>query len=92
MMFHGDELIRRDSEFNDRVFEAGLYNYWIYFAMHLHKWISLKIAIVQRLDGNYSFNLYHLQNASYLLLEFWCLGAFCLLIELFMEMCLFEPL
>jgi hypothetical protein len=63
-----------------------------FLAMHHHKLLSWKIAMVHLLDGYYSFKLYHVQYALYLLLKFWCLGAFCFMIALFMEMCLFKPL
>ena len=82
IMFHGDPLMRRVNAIIDRVVEAGIYNYWISLNMNQFKLLSRKIAIVQPLDGYYSFNLYHLQPAFYLLLMGWCLTALCFLLEL----------
>jgi len=82
VMFHGDPLIRRVTEIVDRVVEAGLYNYWISISMENNKLHSRKIAIVHPLDRYYSFNLYHMQPAFYLLLMGWCLSALCFMVEL----------
>jgi len=82
IMFHGDPLLRRVNEIIDRVVEAGLYKYWISLTMDTIKLKSRKIAIVHPLDGYYSFNLYHMQPAFYLLLMGWCLSAFCFKVEL----------
>ena len=82
-MFHGDPLTRRINEIIDRVVEAGLNNYWDTLQMNLYKIHSHKIAIVHPLDGYYSFNLYHMQPAFYLLLMGWCLSAFCFMVEVF---------
>jgi hypothetical protein len=82
LMFHGDPLLRRVTEIIDRVFEAGVYKYWISLHMHRLKIDSRKIAIVHPLDGYYSFNLYHMQPAFYLLLMGCCLGALCFMMEL----------
>jgi hypothetical protein len=37
VMFHGDPLMRRVTEIIDRVFEAGIFEYWISLRMHLRK-------------------------------------------------------
>jgi hypothetical protein len=81
IMFHGDPLLKRVTEIIDRVFEAGLYKYWISQMIYRYKLQSKRIAIVHPLDGYYSFNLYHMQPAFYLLLMGWCLSAFCFVIE-----------
>jgi hypothetical protein len=81
MMFHGDPLMRRVNEIIDRVFEAGLYKYWISLQYHAGKILVGKIGIVHPLDGYYSFNLYHIQTAFYLLLMGWCLSALCFMVE-----------
>jgi len=82
VMFHGDPLMRRVTEIVDRVVEAGLYNYWISLRLQSLKLLSRKIAIIQQLDGYYSFNLYHMQPAFYLVLICWCLSALCFMVEL----------
>jgi hypothetical protein len=82
VMFHGDPLIRRVTEIIDRVVEAGLYNYWISFRLESLKLFSRKIAIVQQLDGYYSFNLYHMQPAFYLAVMGWCISALSFIVEL----------
>jgi hypothetical protein len=82
IMFHGDPLMGRVTEFIDRVVEAGIYNYWISFNINIRKILSRKIAIVHPLQGYYSFNLYHMLPAFYLLLIGWCLSALCFLVEL----------
>ena len=81
IMFHGDPLMKRVTEIIDRFVEAGLYNYWISISMNLHKLYSRKIALVHPLNGYYSFNLYHIQPAFYLLLMGWCLSALCFIVE-----------
>jgi len=81
VMFHGDPLLKRINEIIDRVVEAGLYNYWISLKMNLRKIFSRKIAIVHPLDGYYSFKLYHMQPAFYLLLMGWCISALCFMVE-----------
>ena len=81
LMFHGDPLLKRVNEVIGRVVEAGLYNYWFSLRIHLRKLSSQKIAIVHPLDGYYSFNLYHMQPAFYLLLMGWCLSALCFMVE-----------
>ena len=83
LMYPGDPLMRRVTEIIDRVVEAGLYNHWLSVEIDWQKRLVRKIAIVQPLDGFYSFNLYHMQTAFFLLLFGWCLSAFCLMIEVF---------
>jgi len=82
LMWHGETLMRRVTEIIDRVIEAGVYNYWISLIRNKHKIFSRKIAIVHPLDGYYSFNLYHMQPAFYLLLMGRCLSALCVEVEL----------
>jgi hypothetical protein len=75
IMFHGDPLMARVTEIIDRVFEAGLYNYWIALNLNIRKLLCRKIAIVHPLDGNYSCNIYHMQPAFFLLLMECCVSA-----------------
>jgi len=82
LMFHGDPLIRRVTEIIDLVVEEGLYNFWIFLRMHWLKLLSRKTAIVLPLDGYYSFHLYYMQPAFYLLLMGWCLCTLCFLSEI----------
>jgi len=82
VMSHGDPLMRRVNEIIDRVVEAGIYNYWYSLHMNVYKIISHKISLVQPLDRYYSFNLYHMQPAFYLLLMGWCLSALSFMVEL----------
>jgi len=82
VMFHGDPLMRRVNEIIARVVEAGLYDLWISVYSQKYKLLSRKIGIVHPLDGYYSFNLYHMQPAFYLLLIGWCLSALCFMFEL----------
>ena len=81
LMFHGDPLMRRVNEIIDRVVEAGLYNYWISLEFNRYKISSHKLSLVQQLDGYYSFNLYHMQTAFYLLFMGWCLSAISFMVE-----------
>jgi hypothetical protein len=83
LMLHGDPLLRRVTDIIDRVVEAGIYNYWFSLRMHRLKINSGKIAIVLLLDQYYSFNLYHMQPAFYLLLLAWCLSSLCFFVEIF---------
>jgi hypothetical protein len=83
IIIHGDPLMKRVTEIIDRVVEAVLYSYWISLRMNIYKIFARKIAIVHPLDGYYSFNLYHMQPAFYLLLMGWCLSAICIIVELF---------
>jgi hypothetical protein len=82
IMFHGDPLMRRVSETIGRVVAAGIYNYWISLFINKSKVLSQKIGLFQPLGGYYSFNLYHIQPAFYLLLMGWCLGSICFMVEL----------
>jgi hypothetical protein len=68
IMFHGGPLLKSVNEFIDPVFKAGLYNYCFSLSMYLSNLYSRKIASINPLDGYYSFNLYHMQPAFYLLL------------------------
>jgi len=82
VMFHGDPLLKRVNELIARFFEAGLYNFWITIFTRRGKLSSRIKAIFNPLDGYYSFNLYHLQPAFYILLFGWFLSALCLVVEL----------
>jgi hypothetical protein len=82
IMFHGDPLMKRVNEIIVRVVEAGLYNYWIKIPTNQFKLYHRRIAIVNSLDGYYSFNLYHMQPAFYLLLMGWCISFICFMVEL----------
>ena len=73
VMFHGDPLFRRVTEVIDRVVEAGIYNIWV--SKYLLMCGSRKVSLVQPHDEYYSFNLYHMQIAFYLLFMGWCLSA-----------------
>jgi hypothetical protein len=81
IMFHADPLLRRFSEIIDRVIEAGLYNNWISRNKNKQKLLARKIAIVNPLDGYYSFTLYHMQPAFYLLLIGFGLSTLTFLVE-----------
>jgi hypothetical protein len=81
LMFHGDPLMRRVNEIIDRVVEAGLYNYWISLDFNNYKIKFRNIAIFQQFNEYYSFNIYHMQTAFYLLLMGWCLSAICFTVE-----------
>jgi len=81
LMLHGDPLMKWVNKIIGRVVEAGLHKFWETLRMDLYKIYSRKIAIVHPLDGYYSFNLYHMQLAFYLLLMGWCLSAFCFMVE-----------
>jgi hypothetical protein len=82
VMFYGDPLMRRVTDIINRVFEAGIYNFWISLTLNLLKLYSRKIAIVHPFDGYYSFNLTHMQPAFYILLMGWCLCTLCFMFEL----------
>jgi hypothetical protein len=82
IMFHGDPLLSRVNEIIVRVVEAGIYNLWLSLSVNKDKLISRKIAMVHPLDGYYSFNLYHMEPAFYLLLMGLCLSAVCFMFEL----------
>jgi hypothetical protein len=80
-MFHADRLMNRFNVVIDRVVESGIYKHWSSLIMNPLKIKSQKIAIDQPLDGYYSFNLYHMQTAFYLLLMGLCLSVLCFGIE-----------
>jgi hypothetical protein len=82
IMLYGDPLMRRVSEIIDRVVEAGIYNHWISIYTYWIKLRSRKISINHPLDEYYSFNVYHMQPAFYLLLMSWCVSVICFMIEL----------
>ena len=81
VMLHADPLMRRVTHIIDRVVEAGIHKYWVSLCFNWLKIKSRKIAIVSSLDGYYSFNLYHLQPAFYLLLMGWCLSVLSFIVE-----------
>jgi hypothetical protein len=81
VMFPGDPLMKRVNEIIDRVVEAGLFNFWMSQPIQWVKVEGQKIAIIQPLDEYYSFNLYHIQPAFYLLLMGWCLSALFFMVE-----------
>jgi hypothetical protein len=83
LMLQGDPLLRRVTEIIDRVVEGGIYNYWVSREMNWIKINFRKIRIRLPNDEYYSFNLYHMQSAFYLLLIGWCLSALCFMYELF---------
>jgi hypothetical protein len=83
VMFYGEPLLKRINEIFDRVVEAGLYTLWVSELVNLYKITFPKIAIVNPLNEYYSFNLYHIQPAFYLLLIGLCLSVFCFVMELF---------
>ena len=75
--------MRRVTEIIDRVVEAGTYNYWISLRKNWKKIVSHKISLVHPFDAYYSFKLYHMQPAFYLLLMGWCLSVLCFMVEVF---------
>jgi hypothetical protein len=79
----GDPLMRKVNEIIDHVVEAGLYSYWISLDIHEFKSGYDKITLVHPLDRYYSFNLYHMQPAFFLLLMGWCRSALCFMVEVF---------
>ena len=81
LMLKGDPLMGRVIEIIDRIFEAGIYNFWISKYMHEVKVETGEISLVHPLDEYYSFNLYHMQPAFHLLLMGWCLCALCFMVE-----------
>ena len=82
-MLQGDPLMRRVTKIVDHVVEAGLFTFWISKAMHEYKAKARKISLVHPLDGYYSFNLYYMQPAFYLLLIGWCLNTVCFRFQFF---------
>jgi hypothetical protein len=83
VMLYGEPLLKRVNNIFGRVVEAGIYNYWFSKHMNQYKIDVQPLAIVNPLDGYYSFNLYHMQPAFHLLLIGLCLSAFCFVIEVF---------
>jgi hypothetical protein len=83
IMLYGEPLLKRINDIFDRVVEAGLYNFWLSELVNQYKIEAQKIAIVNPPDKYYSFDLYHMQPAFYLLLMGLCLSVFCFVIELF---------
>jgi hypothetical protein len=81
VMLQGDPLKRRVTEIIDRVVEAGLYNYWVSQKVYSANFFPKKASVHPR-GGYYSFNLYHMQPAFYLLSMGWCLSALCFIFEL----------
>jgi hypothetical protein len=81
IMFHGDPLLRRVSEIIDRLSESGIYPHWNSRSLEYFKLHYRKMRVFQTLDEYYSFNLYHMQPAFYLLFMGWCLSAFCFMAE-----------
>ena len=81
LMFHGDPLMRRVPEIVDHVIEAGLHIFWKSDLLHWRKLHSRKIGIFQQFDEYYSFNLYNMQPAFYLLLMGLFLSAICFIFE-----------
>jgi hypothetical protein len=83
LMIYGDPLLKRINVIFGRVVEAGIYNFWLSKLMNQFKISAKKKAIVNPFDEYYSFSLYHMQPAFYLLLIGLCLSVFCFVIELF---------
>jgi hypothetical protein len=81
LMFYGDPLLKRINDIFYRVVEACLYNDWISLLLNGERIRHQKIAIVHPLDEYYSFSLYHMQPAFYLLLMGLCLSVFCFVFE-----------
>ena len=81
IMFHGDLLMRRVTEIIDRLVEACIYSHWHSKHIEYLKLFSRKIGIFHPLDEYYSFKLYHMQPAFFLLFMGWCLSAFCFIAE-----------
>jgi hypothetical protein len=82
LAYHGEPLLKRVNEIIVRIVEAGLYNEWISNFIHYNKVVYLKVGNKLPLDEYYSFSLYHMQPAFYLLLMGWCLSALCFMVEL----------
>jgi hypothetical protein len=57
--------------------------------MNMKKLYSRKIGIFHPLDWYYSFNLYQMQTAFYLLLMGWSLSALCFIVEVLYN-CIFS--
>jgi hypothetical protein len=83
IMFYGEPLLKRVNNIFSRVVEGVLYNNWISKYLNQYKIEFPNTAIVNPLEEYYSFNLYHMQPAFYLLMICLCLSVFCFVIELF---------
>ena len=83
VMFHGDRLLKRVNEIINSVVEAGLYKCWISISDNKFNLMYRKIAASHPLDGYYSFKLYNMQPAFYLLFLGLCLSVLCFIVELF---------
>jgi hypothetical protein len=83
LMLYGEPLLKRVNTIFRRVVEAGLYKCWVSQFKNRYKIAFQKKALVNPLDECYSFNLYHMQPAFYLLLIGLCLSVFCFVIEVF---------
>jgi hypothetical protein len=81
LMFYGDPILTRVNEIIDRVMEAGLYNYWFSQFEYQYESLLLNLNTTFQIEEYYSFNLYHMQPAFYLLLMGLCLSVFCFVIE-----------
>jgi len=82
VMMKGDPLMIGVNQIIDRVVQAVFCNYWISRYMQKVKLFSRKITNVHPLDGYYSFNLYHMHPAFFLLLMGCCICAICFITEL----------
>jgi hypothetical protein len=82
IMLQGDPLMKRVTEIIDCVVEAGIYNFWISKNISEFYGTFRKISHIHLIDGYYSYNLYHMQPAFYLLLMGWCLSVLCFMGEL----------
>jgi hypothetical protein len=83
IMFYGEPLLIRINKIFGHEVEAGLYKFWLTQIVNEYKISVKKIAIINPLDEYYSFHLYHIQPAFYLLLMGLCLSVFCFVTELF---------
>jgi hypothetical protein len=83
LMFYGEPLLKRINDIFGRFLEAGLYRFWLSKLVDDYKILDKKIAIFNKLDEYYSFSLYHMQSAFYLLLMGLFLSIICFVIELF---------
>jgi len=83
VMMKGEPLLRRVSKILDRVVELWFYNFWVSLNRHVSKFLYREIAIDHNLDGYYTFILYHLHPAFYLLLVGYCLNALCFIFQLY---------
>jgi hypothetical protein len=83
LMFYGEPILKQINDIFRRLSEAGLYTFWFSEMVNRYKLTVPTIAIVNPLDEYYSFNLYHMQPAFYLLLISLGVSVFCFVIELF---------